>query len=77
MKWNQCYIVSGLLNAGKDLGIENSGTVQLITLLLSKTVYWALKFLEPLLLKFVFCCRNGIVLTSRNTVDHPGDYKTF
>lgn len=27
MKWNQCYIVSGLLNAGKDLGIENSGTV--------------------------------------------------
>lgn len=39
MKWNQCYIVSGLLNAGKDLGIENSRTVQLITLLLSKTVY--------------------------------------
>lgn len=31
----------------------------------------------PLLLKFVFCYTNGTVLTARNTIDRPGDHKSF
>lgn len=77
MKWNSCCIVSVPLNTGKDLGIENSATVQLIALMLPKRVYWVLKTLEPLLQNCVLCYTNGIVSIARNTTDHPVDYKSF